>query len=254
MPGTEGIASLEEAGYASWPAEQEWRDDGFVIRLSPSLPYKRCSSLNFSLQAPAAPLSALMRARNAFSEAGVAFCVRQTPLTPPPLAALMDREGWPAHGHSHVMTTTLPVEAALAGNDVRATDSFSPEWLDAYLSFSRAVRQRETFAGVLKRIVPPTVYLSIVRDGRIAAVGVMVRDGERAGLFGIAVDPAHKRRGYGECLSRYALRRAARGGARLGWLQVEAANAPAIALYRKIGFTTAYSYCYRTPPSHDAEP
>lgn len=254
MPDNEAIASLEEAGFASWPAEKEWRDGGFVVRLSPNLPYKRCSSLNFSQQAPEDPVAAMARAQAAFAADGIRFCVRQTPLTPAALTRLMDMENWPATGHSHVMTVDL---AALDQARTAAAAS-SPEpdaaWLEAYASFSRALQHRDVFAGVLRRIVPPARYLSIVDKERIVAVGVAVIDGERAGLFGIAVDPAQKRQGLGERLSRHALEEARQRGARTGWLQVEAANAPAIALYRKIGFTTAYSYCYRMPPANDVQP
>jgi ribosomal protein S18 acetylase RimI-like enzyme len=41
---------------------------------------------------------------------------------------------------------------------------------------------------------------------------------------------------------------AARAGAHRAWLQVEAVNAPAIALYERAGFSTAYSYLYWTKP------
>jgi ribosomal protein S18 acetylase RimI-like enzyme len=36
-------------------------------------------------------------------------------------------------------------------------------------------------------------------------------------------------------------------GAAFAWLQVEADNEPAIALYRSIGFAEAYRYHYRSP-------
>ena len=254
MPDTEAIASLEEAGFASWPAETEWRDDGFVIRLSPALPYKRCSSVNFTLQSTSDPVAALSRARSAFNKAKVGFCIRQTPLMPAALGSLMDAEGWPSHGHSHVMTVALPCQGQPDPGPVISAYEPDSLWLDAYGAYARALQHRSAFAGVLKRIVPAAVYLSIVDGSRIVAVGITVIDGDLAGLFGIAVDSARKREGLGERLSRHALQIAAQRGARIGWLQVEAANAPAIALYSKIGFTTAYSYCYRVPPANNDRP
>jgi ribosomal protein S18 acetylase RimI-like enzyme len=42
-----------------------------------------------------------------------------------------------------------------------------------------------------------------------------------------------------------ALAAAASRGAAQAWLQVNAANQPAIGLYRSLGFTEAYRYRYR---------
>ena len=45
-----------------------------------------------------------------------------------------------------------------------------------------------------------------------------------------------------------ALKWARQRGARDAWLQVEADNAPALALYRSLGFDEVYRYHYRRPP------
>jgi ribosomal protein S18 acetylase RimI-like enzyme len=37
-------------------------------------------------------------------------------------------------------------------------------------------------------------------------------------------------------------------GARVGYLQVEADNAPARAIYRRLGFADAFAYHYRQAP------
>ena len=41
-------------------------------------------------------------------------------------------------------------------------------------------------------------------------------------------------------------------GARVAWLQVEASNEVAVALYRSIGFVEAYRYHYRSPSGEAA--
>ena len=54
--------------------------------------------------------------------------------------------------------------------------------------------------------------------------------------------------GHGRSLVLSALKWARLRGARQAWLQVEAANQPALALYRSLGFEEVYPYHYRRPP------
>jgi ribosomal protein S18 acetylase RimI-like enzyme len=75
-----------------------------------------------------------------------------------------------------------------------------------------------------------------------------VCDGDRAGLFCIAVDPARRRRGLGATIVRALCGWAHARGAREAYLEVERRNAPAVALYRSLGFTVAYDYVHRVAP------
>lgn len=69
------------------------------------------------------------------------------------------------------------------------------------------------------------------------ALGRVVLD--EAELLTIATDPAAQRQGLARgCLNRFLTDCAARGAARV-FLEVDAANLPALALYRTAGFTEA---------------
>lgn len=243
----EEIGLIEEAGFASWPAEEEWRDGGLMVRLSPHLPYQRCTSVNFTADPPDDLEAGLIRARARFGRAGKELVLRETPLMPVALRERLDAEGWGENGHTLVMTRALDAAPAMPETvDIAAAPS--PDWLDAYAAFSRAVSHRAIFESVLQRIVDPASYLGVTDGGRIVAVGVMVRKGDLAGLFGIATEPEYRRRGIGLAVSQAALAHAAADGAKLAWLQVLASNEPAVALYRRLGFGTAYDYRYRTLP------
>jgi len=61
---------------------------------------------------------------------------------------------------------------------------------------------------------------------------------ERAWLGGVGVVASHRRRGIGELLTRALLDQARAAGARELMLEVIVENAPAIALYEKLGFQT----------------
>lgn len=96
----------------------------------------------------------------------------------------------------------------------------------------------------LRRVRPPRAYALALVDGAPAAIGACAVEGDWAGLMVMRTAPALRRRGLARRVFR-ALCGFARGaGASRGYLQVEAANAPAIALYRSQGFEDAYLYRY----------
>jgi ribosomal protein S18 acetylase RimI-like enzyme len=86
--------------------------------------------------------------------------------------------------------------------------------------------------------------------GKYVAAGMVVVDGELAGIFDVAVDEAVRRRGYARQLMNYLLDTGLGAGAHIAYLQVEYSNSAARGLYASLGFTDRYSYWYRTQ-QHD---
>jgi GNAT superfamily N-acetyltransferase len=80
---------------------------------------------------------------------------------------------------------------------------------------------------------------SLVAVERERPVGLanLGRRGERTWLGGVGVVPEHRGSGVGESLTRKLLDQAREAGAREMVLEVIVENAPAIALYEKLGFT-----------------
>ncbi|MBM3147617.1 MAG: tRNA (adenosine(37)-N6)-threonylcarbamoyltransferase complex transferase subunit TsaD [Actinobacteria bacterium] len=81
-----------------------------------------------------------------------------------------------------------------------------------------------------------SVFLTVELGGRLLGyASAWVYAGE-AHVMNVAVEPAFRRRGVAEALLQALLLRSAEMGARLAYLEVRPSNAPAIALYRKLGF------------------
>jgi ribosomal protein S18 acetylase RimI-like enzyme len=76
-----------------------------------------------------------------------------------------------------------------------------------------------------------------------------VSNGKLLGIFDIAVAPSHRRNGYGRLISEALLNWGHTTGAATAYLQVQASNSAARALYSDIGFREAYQYHYRVPPA-----
>ena len=69
-----------------------------------------------------------------------------------------------------------------------------------------------------------------------------------AGIFELATRAGRRRQGHGRTVVATALRWARTRGASKVWLQVEADNEAAVALYRNFGFRDIYRYHYRQAP------
>jgi N-acetylglutamate synthase len=67
------------------------------------------------------------------------------------------------------------------------------------------------------------------------------------GFRGIEVAPEHRRQGLARTVMAALLEWGAERGATTAYLQVLGHNAPALALYERMGFTTHHAYAYLTP-------
>jgi [ribosomal protein S18]-alanine N-acetyltransferase len=79
--------------------------------------------------------------------------------------------------------------------------------------------------------------LVAVADGRVVGIAVMWVVALEAQILDVAAHPDFRRQGVGRALVRSLIDLARQGGANLLLLEVRASNAPAIALYRSLGFS-----------------
>ena len=91
---------------------------------------------------------------------------------------------------------------------------------------------------------PRTVLMARIAD-RPAGVAFVALDGAIAMIHAIEVEPSLRRMGAGAALLRGAARFARENGAKRLALAVTEANAPARALYEKLGMSVAARYHYR---------
>jgi GNAT superfamily N-acetyltransferase len=96
----------------------------------------------------------------------------------------------------------------------------------------------------LGRIPAPARFARLDVDGAPAAIGCGAVSGPFVGVFGMRTAPDHRRKGLARRVLRALLAEAEGLGAERAWLQVEAENGAAIALYADEGFAPAYRYQY----------
>lgn len=152
------------------------------------------------------------------------------------LCAELERRGWVNEVSAEVRIGGLaPVadqDADVSG--VRLTREPDEEWLGRY----GKVRDPELARRML--VEGPSVWFASLDGGR--AIGRCVADGRWAGFGAVTVGPEHRRRGLATAVMTALARRALEEGASAAWLQVEADNPAARALYDGMGFATHHAY------------
>jgi GNAT superfamily N-acetyltransferase len=167
-------------------------------------------------------------------------------VSPGDLPARLARRGYSAN------TPTLTMVGRLAGAADPET-VIHPAPIPAYQrlfadpNFGDAVDARERL-DALARIPAPRGYGLITLEAEAAAIGACAVEGDWAGFIGMRTAPAFRRRGLARRAFRALAGFAIGAGATHGYLQVEAGNAAAIALYASEGFVPLYRYEYWARP------
>lgn len=98
---------------------------------------------------------------------------------------------------------------------------------------------------IIHRIEGEKKIARVKIHGKIAGVGLGVVEQDMMGLFSISTLPEYRRCGVGWSISCALAMWGEENNAETAFLQVEADNRPALALYETMGFKTLYTYWYR---------
>ncbi|WP_036665721.1 GNAT family N-acetyltransferase [Paludibacterium yongneupense] len=240
-------ACLERAALAALPARESHELDGWLLRLSGGGP-KRANAA-YPIGVPQTPLDERLRLAGAlFAAQGSALTVRLTGLEHEAgLDAGLAARGFERLDPSWVLWRDVAGVAAPACGLLLLERE---DWLARRALLADDTADRLAIhAALLRRLPGPAVWGALVRDGDIAALGLAVPDGEWVGVFDLVTAPAARRQGCARALLSGLLQAGREFGARHAYLQCIAANAPAMALYRALGFGAAYRYWYRRAPS-----
>jgi ribosomal protein S18 acetylase RimI-like enzyme len=242
------VRRFEAAGFRSWPAATVHYDGTWAIRLTAGLPAKRLNSVN-----PLDPSDVhdlperIARAARRFDAYGRPLTFRISPLSGHALSAHLDAEGWLRFDESLVMRMALTdavVEGALDQIPLKDIGRFIGATLKVHAADASL---RPGLSEIIGAIQPEAGLFALEDGSESLATLICVHDGDLAGLFEVATDKSVRKQGHGRNLILSALKWARLRGAREAWLQVEAGNAPALALYRSLGFEEVYRYHYRRP-------
>jgi ribosomal protein S18 acetylase RimI-like enzyme len=246
----EWLARIEEAGLnASAPTQQRLLD-GWLVRFSPGKA-KRARCVN-AIAPGRMPVGVkLGLCQQVFDEAALPMLLRITPFSQPNgLDAMLERLGMRRIDDTRVMVCTEP--AAQRAEPLPPGLQLLPIGHEAFAQSIGALRgsplsQRQSHGLRLANAPVPFVAHVLKRDGEVVACGQVAIEGDMVGLYDVFTAPSARGQGMARLLCSHLIAQATARGAQVGYLQVEADNAPARAVYRRLGFDDAYAYHYRTP-------
>jgi N-acetylglutamate synthase len=118
-------------------------------------------------------------------------------------------------------------------------------WFKAFARMnSLSISTMNILSRMLHRIEKMSMFVRIELFGSSVGCGYAVLEDGHLGLFDILVDERMRRQGIGELVMHELMEWGRNVGANMAYLQVVTDNEPALTLYRKLGFGTAYQYWY----------
>jgi GNAT superfamily N-acetyltransferase len=243
-PSTADELAIEAVAARGLRPAEEHRLGNWVLRANGGFTHRANSLL--PLGQPDRSLDEALAVASAwYAERGLPLLVH----IPTEARRLLDAElaerGWPAGQRTLVLVThsssltTLPERAP-----VSIASTPDDEWLALY----RGGQGSAEHARSLLIRHDTVAFASLRLAGRTVAVGRGAVDDGWLGVMAVEVEPGHRRQGLAAAIMAALWQWGAARGARRGYLQVSADNAPAIALYEKVGYWAHHEYHYRREP------
>ncbi|MCX6092077.1 MAG: GNAT family N-acetyltransferase [Candidatus Bipolaricaulota bacterium] len=239
------IRTLEELSMNAWPALETSVSDGWVLRFSEG--YTRRANSVHPLEPGVHGLAdKIDEAERLYDERRLPPTFKMTSACEPSgLDLALAERGYEWAAGTSVRVATL-APTAFAPVRVDLSWDRAREWREAFHRMSDVAPERRTIHDrMLSRIAAPAGFASLDQDGRVVACALGVVEEGWLGVFDVVVDGAERRKGRGERLMRGLMDWGRELGAERVYLQVMLHNAPAVALYQKLGFREAYRYWYR---------
>lgn len=154
-------------------------------------------------------------------------------------------------GYAPVSPTLImiaPIAPRVMPTDVLLTSAM-PQAFDAVIRETSATdSEYDERHSIAVRAPKPAVFATLVRDNRVAAIGMTASAGDLAGVFLMRTAQHARRQGLARQILNALLARAHDWRAHTAFLQVEANNDAAIRLYESEGFTPLATYRFWRRP------
>jgi RimJ/RimL family protein N-acetyltransferase len=257
---------LERVAALHWRAHEEDRLGNWLLRAARGFTGRANSAL--AVGDPGVPVDdAICAVGDWYRARGLpAMIAVPMPLPGPgpashPLDDYLSERAWATRpAPAYVMTADLPVQPDLSvmphapdlppGTEYRTDPQPDEAWLAMY---HYRGQELPLVGRELLMSADWQRFISIREQagGSPVAIARLSVAGGWAGITAVEVSAGYRRQGLGTLITRAACTEAARQGVSRVFLQVETANAAALALYERCGFRYSHCYHYRVAPLSD---
>jgi ribosomal protein S18 acetylase RimI-like enzyme len=249
------IEDIERASGNAWPAAENVDLHGWCLRYGGARSRRLNSVQTLRFDEGADTDAAIVEASHWYAQRGQAACFRLTDVVEPAdLDAMLAARGFALLTPTSIMVVAAAMVTATPSLGVALRAEVTPEVLEAMCDPQWPAAIRRERIALFARLAVPHQFALITVDGRPAAAGMCVHEGQWAGIFSMRTQPAFRRRGLARAVLLRLAAWARAAGAQRFYLQVEDDNAAALSLYRDVGFVRQYGYHYRERGSYPPRP
>jgi ribosomal protein S18 acetylase RimI-like enzyme len=240
---------VEEAGLNNLHTRRQLLYDGWLLLLLAGKA-KRARSVNAHFGSSLPVVDKIAYCQGVYARHGLPTLFRITPFTlPATLDAELGARGFVAFDTTLVQTAELCGPPPWRAGDCELEAPLPGAFVDAVGAMRGSPPSQRS--AHLERLAqsPLDVHAVIARrDGKPVGAGLLAIDGELAGVYDVVTVPRLRGQRIATGVVCALLAHAWERGARHAFLQVTESNLPALALYRRFGFSTLYRYHYRARP------
>jgi GNAT superfamily N-acetyltransferase len=236
------ILALETVSARAWPAARQTALGGW--RLNASAGFSGRINACWPLGDPGCDLGAAIARSEAWYEGHALpslFKIVEAACAPPTLPERLADLGYRPHTETIMMTGPA---AGPGDPSVTIGEIVDPDFAAVFAATAHGPGDARERLETLERVPRPRAFARLNAEGSPAAIGACAAAGDWVGVFAMRTDPRFRRQGLARRILASLMAFAAEARASRAWLQVEAVNTGAIALYQAAGFTEAYRYRY----------
>lgn len=239
------IQTIETLSFKALPALEQIEYDGWILRYANGYT-RRANSVNPVYAAGDDVELKIHMCESFYARKNHPTIYKMTDAVyPPDLDAILADQDYRKEAETYVYTMSL-IGRGNASDRVRIDTDLSATWINHFAELNQISDQHKTtLQQMLPLILTQCGFVNLMADGEVIGVALGVIDGDWMGIYDVVVHPDHRGLGYGRMMMEALFDWGIQQGASDSYLQVQANNTIATALYRSLGFDHQYVYWYR---------